>query len=68
MTQLLSTPEPTPVDDPFLFDQGPVTFSNDNASNDDDDKGNETDKEHEPGEQVKYNIFVYNSLYYFSNF
>ena len=50
MTQLMSTPEPTPVDDPFLSVKGSVIISDDNASNDDDD---ETDKEHEPEEQVK---------------
>ena len=39
-----------------------------NSDNDTTVEQIDVDLEHEPEEEVKYNIFVYNSLYFFSNF
>ena len=51
MQYLLSASEPTPVNNPFMFEEGPVNFSDDNAND-------EGDNDNDEGDET-----VYNSLY-----
>ena len=58
--------------DMFAYNNSMDYFENEvEANNSDNDTTVErinVDSEHEPEEEVKYNIFFYNSLYIFSNF